>query len=82
MLNHNCIGTEHILLALIREGRGTAAKAPESLGITEEAAHQQVEQIIGRGQQDSPREAIPFTPRAKKTYCTAWALTPAGSVRK
>jgi ATP-dependent Clp protease ATP-binding subunit ClpA len=67
MLNHNYIGTEHILLALIRENRGVAARALELLGVTEEAARQQVEQIIGRGQQDPPRGHIPFTPRAKKT---------------
>jgi hypothetical protein len=67
MLNHDYIGTEHILLALIHEGRGTAAQALESLGVTEEAACRQVEQIIGRGQQDPPRGHIPFTPRAKKT---------------
>jgi ATP-dependent Clp protease ATP-binding subunit ClpA len=67
LLNHNYIGTEHILLALIHEGRGTAAQALESLGVFEEAARQQVEQIIGRGQQDPPRGHIPFTPRAKKT---------------
>ncbi len=66
MLNHNKIGTEHILLALIREDGGIAAQALESLGITEEAARQQVEAIAGRGQQDSPRGHIPFTPRAKK----------------
>jgi Clp amino terminal domain, pathogenicity island component/UvrB/uvrC motif len=66
-LNHNYIGTEHILLALIREGTGTAAAALESLGISEEAARQQVEELIGRGQQDPPRGHIPFTPRAKKT---------------
>jgi ATP-dependent Clp protease ATP-binding subunit ClpA len=67
MLNHDYIGTEHILLALIHEGRGTAAQALESLGVTEEAACQQVEQIIGRGQQDPPRRHLPFTPQAKKT---------------
>jgi ATP-dependent Clp protease ATP-binding subunit ClpC len=66
MLNHDYIGTEHILLALIRESGGIAAQALESLGITEEAARQQVEEIIGRGQQDPPRGHIPFTPRAKK----------------
>jgi ATP-dependent Clp protease ATP-binding subunit ClpA len=66
MLNHNYIGTEHILLALVREGRGTAGQALESLGITEEAARQQVEEMIGRGQ-DPPPGHIPFTPRAKKT---------------
>jgi ATP-dependent Clp protease ATP-binding subunit ClpC len=67
MLHHDYIGTEHILLALIREGDGVAGQALESLGITEEAARQQVEEIIGRGQQDPPRGHIPFTPRAKKT---------------
>ena len=50
MLNHNYIGTEHILLGLIHEGTGIAAKALESLGITEEAARQRAEEIIGRGQ--------------------------------
>jgi ATP-dependent Clp protease ATP-binding subunit ClpA len=67
MLNHSYIGTEHILLALIRESTGIAARALGSLGITEEAARQQVEEIIGRGQQDPPRGHIPFTRRAKKT---------------
>jgi ATP-dependent Clp protease ATP-binding subunit ClpA len=67
LLNHDYIGTEHILLALIHEGTGVAARALESLGITEEAARQQVEEIVGRGQQDMPRGHIPMTPRAKKT---------------
>jgi ATP-dependent Clp protease ATP-binding subunit ClpC len=66
MLSHDYIGTEHILIALIREGGGVAAQALESLGITEEAARQQVEEITGRGQQDPPRGHIPFTPPAKK----------------
>src|SRR6059036_3775539 len=65
MLNHNYIGTEHILLGLIREGEGVAAKALESLGISLDAVRQQVEKIIGRGQQ-APSGHIPFTPRAKK----------------
>ena len=65
MLNHNWIGTEHILLGLIREGEGVAAKALESLGISLQAARQQVEQIIGQGQQ-APEGHIPFTPRAKR----------------
>jgi ATP-dependent Clp protease ATP-binding subunit ClpA len=64
-LNHNYIGTEHILLGLIREGEGVAAKALESLGISLEAVRQQVKEIIGRGQQ-APSGHIPFTPRAKK----------------
>ena len=65
MLNHNYIGTEHILLGLIHEGDGVAAKALESLGISQEAVRQQVEEIIGQGQQ-APSGHIPFTPRAKK----------------
>ena len=65
MLNHNYIGTEHILLGLIHEGEGVAAKALESLGISLDAVRQQVEEIIGQGQ-DAPSGHIPFTPRAKK----------------
>ena len=65
MLNHNYIGTEHILLGLIREGEGVAAKALESLGISQEAVRQQVGEIIGQGQH-APAGHIPFTPRAKK----------------
>jgi ATP-dependent Clp protease ATP-binding subunit ClpC len=65
MLNHNYIGTEHILLGLIHEGEGVAAKSLESLGISLEAVRQQVEEIIGQGQQ-APSGHIPFTPRAKK----------------
>ena len=64
-LNHNYIGTEHILLGLIHESEGVAAKALESLGISLEAVRQQVEEIIGQGQQ-APSGHIPFTPRAKK----------------
>src|SRR5262250_3160732 len=65
MLNHNYIGTEHILLGLIHEGEGVAAKALESLGISQEAVRRQVEEIIGQGLQ-APSGPIPFTPRAKK----------------
>ncbi|WCO67764.1 ATP-dependent Clp protease ATP-binding subunit [Iamia majanohamensis] len=65
LLNHNYIGTEHILLGLIHEGEGVAAKALESLGISLEAVRKQVEEIIGQGTQ-SPSGHIPFTPRAKK----------------
>ena len=65
MLNHNYIGTEHLLLGLIHEGEGVAAKALESLGISLEAVREQVEEIIGQGQQ-APTGHIPFTPRAKK----------------
>ncbi|NKY50241.1 ATP-dependent Clp protease ATP-binding subunit [Nocardia vermiculata] len=65
MLNHNYIGTEHILLGLIHEGEGVAAKSLESLGISLEGVRSQVEEIIGQGQQ-APSGHIPFTPRAKK----------------
>src|SRR5574341_2696406 len=65
MLNHNYIGTEHILLGLIHGGEGVAAKALESLNISLEAVRQQVEEIIGQGQA-APTGHIPFTPRAKK----------------
>jgi ATP-dependent Clp protease ATP-binding subunit ClpA len=65
LLNHTYIGTEHILLGLIHEGEGVAAKALESLGISLEAVRRQVEEIIGQGQQ-APSGHIPFTPRAKK----------------
>ncbi|MGI6877176.1 ATP-dependent Clp protease ATP-binding subunit [Microbacterium sp. gxy059] len=65
MLNHNYIGTEHILLGLIHEGEGVAAKALESLDISLDAVREQVQDIIGQGQQQ-PTGHIPFTPRAKK----------------
>jgi ATP-dependent Clp protease ATP-binding subunit ClpC len=65
MLRHSYLGTEHLLLALIHEGEGTAAKALESLGISLEAVRAQVEEIIGQGQQ-APSGHIPFTPRAKR----------------
>ena len=65
MLNQNYIGTEHILLGLIREGEGVAAKALQALGISLEAVRQRAEEIIGQGQQ-APSGHIPFTPQAKK----------------
>src|SRR6266567_2114737 len=64
-LNHNYIGTEHILLGLLSEGEGVAAKALESLGISLEAVRVQVQETIGQGQV-TPTGHIPFTPRAKK----------------
>jgi prophage maintenance system killer protein len=64
-LNHNYIGTEHILLALIHEGEGVGAKALESLGISLQGVRRQVKEIIGQGQQ-APSGPIPFTPRARK----------------
>jgi len=66
MLDHNYIGTEHILLGLIHEGDGVAARALEAMGISLESVRQQVEEMIGRGQHASAGH-IPFTPRAKKT---------------
>jgi ATP-dependent Clp protease ATP-binding subunit ClpA len=64
-LSHNYIGTEHILLGLIREGEGVAARALEEMGVSLGTARQQVEEIIGRGQQP-PSGHVPFTPRAKR----------------
>ncbi|MDK6374037.1 ATP-dependent Clp protease ATP-binding subunit, partial [Actinotignum timonense] len=64
-LKHNYLGTEHILLGLIREGEGVAAKALEALGVTLESVRTQVIDIIGEGQ-EPPSGHIPFTPRAKK----------------
>src|SRR5690625_3336359 len=63
-LKHNNIGTEHILLGLIREGNGIAAKALEALGINSEDIQKEVETLIGQGQ--SPMQSIHYTPRAKK----------------
>src|SRR5262249_37181849 len=63
--DHNYIGTEHILLGLIGESEGVAAEALDSLEISLDGVRQQVEEIIGRGQQ-APSGHIPFTPRAKK----------------
>ena len=65
LLDHNYIGTEHLLLGLIHEGEGVAAQALESLSVSLPAVRQQVEEIIGGGQQ-APSGRIPFTPRAKK----------------
>jgi ATP-dependent Clp protease ATP-binding subunit ClpC len=65
LLNHNYIGTEHILLGLIHEGEGVAARALEGMGINLESVRSQVVEIIGQGSQ-APSGHIPFTPRAKK----------------
>jgi ATP-dependent Clp protease ATP-binding subunit ClpC len=65
LLNHNYIGTEHLLLGLLREGDGVASKALESLGISLDEVRGQVEEIIGQGA-EAPTGHIPFTPRAKK----------------
>ena len=65
LLNHNYIGTEHILLGLIREEEGLAARGLKALGVSLEETRQRVEEIIGRGVQ-ARKGHIPFTPRAKK----------------
>jgi ATP-dependent Clp protease ATP-binding subunit ClpC len=65
MLDHNYLGTEHLLLGLLRESGGVAAKALQSLGIGLEAVRHQVVEIIGEGHQ-APSGHIPFTPRVKK----------------
>jgi len=65
MLNHNYIGTEHILLALIQEGEGVAAKALRSLGVSLEEVRSDVKDIVGQGA-TAPVGHVPFTPRAKK----------------
>jgi ATP-dependent Clp protease ATP-binding subunit ClpA len=65
LLNHNYIGTEHLLLGLLADDGGIAADALESLGVTLDAARAQVREMIGEGKQ--PQQGhIPFTPRAKK----------------
>jgi hypothetical protein len=66
MLDHNYIGTEHLLLGLLNEGRGSAARALEAMDVTLQAVRDQVIEIIGRGQAE-PSGHIPFTPRAKKS---------------
>jgi ATP-dependent Clp protease ATP-binding subunit ClpC len=65
LLSHDYIGTEHLLLGLIHEGKGVAARALESLGISLEDVRRQVEEIVPRGQHELSGH-IPFTPRAKK----------------
>jgi hypothetical protein len=66
MLDHNYIGTEHLLLGLLHEGRGSAARALEAMDVTLQGVRDQVIEIIGRGQA-KPAGHIPFTPRAKKS---------------
>jgi ATP-dependent Clp protease ATP-binding subunit ClpC len=65
LLNHNYIGTEHLLLGLIHEGEGVASQALTSIGISLEDVRQQVQEVIGEGK-SAPMGHIPFTPRAKK----------------
>src|SRR6266511_2428979 len=65
LLNHNYIGTEHILLGVIHEGEGVAGQAMESLGVSLEAVRTQIGTYVGPGE-TAPSGHIPFTPRAKK----------------
>lgn len=64
-LNHECIGTEHLLLGLIQEDEGTGAKSLEALGISLDSVRGKVEEIIGPGVR-KPTGTIPFVERAKK----------------
>jgi ATP-dependent Clp protease ATP-binding subunit ClpA len=64
-LNHSYVGPEHLLLGLVREGEGVAARALTGLGVDLSAVRQQIEELTGRGEQ-SPSGRIPFTPRTKK----------------
>jgi ATP-dependent Clp protease ATP-binding subunit ClpC len=71
-LNHDYIGTEHILLGLLREEQGLAARVLSSLDITVEGARAQVAGVVGQGDEPATAEQIPFTPRAKKVIELAW----------
>ena len=64
-LKHNYIGTEHILLGLLREEEGIAARTLAKLGVTIDEVREQLDQIVGRGDEVTTGQ-IPFTPRAKK----------------
>ena len=65
-LGHNYIGSEHLLLGLIREGSGVAARALEGAGITEDIAEEKVIELIGSGEPLNPVREVPFTPRTKR----------------
>ena len=64
-LDHNYVGTEHLLLGLLAEGDGVAAHALDALGVTADAIRARVEEMIGRGE-CRPSGTVPFTPRSKK----------------
>ena len=71
-LGHNYIGTEHILLGLLREGEGVAARVLASRGVTLEGVRAQVVRIIGEGEEEVTAGQIPFTPRAKNVLEVAF----------
>jgi hypothetical protein len=64
-LRHDYMGTEHLLLGLLREGEGVAAQALQEAGIVLDGVRAEIVEIVGRGK-DAPGGRIPFTPRAKK----------------
>src|SRR5207247_6608175 len=66
-LNHNHIGTEHLLAGLLREERGAAARVLEASGVTLDAVRERIEAVAGHSQ-EPPRGHVPFTPRAKKDF--------------
>jgi ATP-dependent Clp protease ATP-binding subunit ClpC len=66
-LNHDHVGTEHVLAGLLREDRGAAAQVLEASGVTLDAVRERIEALAGHGQAP-PRGHIPFTPRAKKGF--------------
>ncbi|GAA4592668.1 hypothetical protein GCM10023194_55010 [Planotetraspora phitsanulokensis] len=66
MLDHRYIGSEHVLLGLVHEGEGLAAKILHEEGIELEPLREEVRRMVGMGESPSPEEHIPFTPRAKK----------------
>ncbi len=72
-LNHDYIGTEHLLLGLTREKDSVAAKVLESLGISLDKVRQEIERIIGKGKEEVKSEQLPLTPRAKRVLELAWA---------
>jgi ATP-dependent Clp protease ATP-binding subunit ClpC len=71
-LRHNYIGTEHLLLGLLREEEGVAARVLGALGVTLEEVRSQVARIVGTGEEELETGQIPFTPRAKKVLELAW----------
>ena len=79
-LSHDYIGTQHILLGLIREDGGVAARALESLGIAEEAARRQVQEITGRGPAGPAEAGTSRSRRGPRRYCSCRCARPSRSV--
>ncbi len=65
-MGHNYIGSEHLLLGLIREGSGVAARALENAGVTEDITEAKIEELIGSGEPLNPDKELPLTPRTKR----------------